>query len=217
MSAPEPAPGNCVPGEPVCADVTRSGICQDDNTLDMITPCPAGASCRAGTCLSDCQLGRKVRSYVGCEYWSVDLDNYPDPAGNPAAVPHAVAISNTSDAVARIVLERPEGVALNNPEFELEPNDLAVFTFPRLDIDGTVSSIGHCKSPRTAMVVYQFNPLNNEGVASNDASLLLPAEGWGLNMLPKLANSPMPCLGGGDNCLPPQHGYVIAIATSRSH
>ena len=133
-----PSGGNCQNGQRVCIDANRTGVCREGSDVyEDVQTCPAGASCTQGVCVSDCQVGRKVRSYVGCEYWSVDLDNYPDPFGDPASVPHAVAISNTSDEVAQIRIEGPQGVALERPEFEIPPNDLAVYTFPRLDIDGT--------------------------------------------------------------------------------
>ena len=52
--------------------------------------------------------------------------------------------------------------------------------FPRLDIDGTgIFDRAFKISSTQPVIVYQFNPLNNEGVASNDASLLLPKEGLG--------------------------------------
>ena len=71
------------------------------------------------------------------EYWSVDLDNYPDQFSFPDSIPHAVVISNTSDLPAMVTVEGPEGVALMAPQFTVDAGDLAVFTFPRLDVDGT--------------------------------------------------------------------------------
>src|SRR5690606_33273700 len=62
--------------------------------------CDAGKTCLGGKCLSLCEADIKYNTNVGCEYWSVDLDN--DPVHNPVLpnqptpemFPHRVVISN---------------------------------------------------------------------------------------------------------------------------
>ena len=112
---------------------------------------------------------------------------------------------------------RPAGVPLADPQFEIEPGAIYVYTFPRLDIDGTgIFDRAFQIRSTWPVIVYQFNPLNNEGVASNDASLLLPTEGLGREYIAmSWPTSPIPCIDGqpGD-CLPHQHGYVTIVATS---
>ena len=62
------------------------------------------------------------------EYWSVDLDNYPDPFSNdPSSVPHAIVISNTSEAPASVTVEGPGGVTLVDPDFVVADGDVHVF------------------------------------------------------------------------------------------
>ena len=178
----ECVPSFCVQGELVCLDGTTVGECRRDETgFSPVRTCVEGSPCVEGRCESACNPAGKVPSNIGCEYWSVDLDNYPDEfSGFPDAVPHAVVISNTSDLPAMVTVEGPQGVPLTNPQFTVAAGDLSVFTFPRLDVDGTGIFDRAFKINSTQpVIVYQFNPLNNEGVASNDASLLLPKEGLG--------------------------------------
>ena len=136
--------GDCVPtactlGELVCLDAQTVGACRrDESGFTAVRTCVEGSPCVNGRCESSCNPAGKIPSNVGCEYWSVDLDNYPDPfSGFPDSIPHVVVVSNTSDLPAMVTVEGPEGVSLVDPEFTVDANDLHVFTFPRLDIDGT--------------------------------------------------------------------------------
>ena len=215
-------PGECAEGFRVCINDTTIGECRlDQGGYVPVGECRSGSVCMGGTCESDCNVDGKVPSNVGCEYWSVDLDNYPDPFSNdPSSVPHAVAISNTSEHEATVTIEGPPGVALQRPQFNIPAGDVFVYTFPRLDIDGTGIFDRAFRIRSTwPVIVYQFNPLNNEGVASNDASLLLPAEGLGQEYVAmSWPSSPVPCFEDPPmNCLPPQNGYVTVVATSRGN
>ena len=176
------APSTCRVGEHICLDERTIGGCRrDESGYIPIRTCDEDSPCVDGRCNSGCNPLGKIPSNIGCEYWSVDLDNYPDPFSNdPSSVPHAIVISNTSEAPASVTVEGPGGVTLVDPEFVVADGDVHVFTFPRLDIDGTgIFDRAFKISSTQPVIVYQFNPLNNEGVASNDASLLLPKEGLG--------------------------------------
>jgi hypothetical protein len=90
----------CTPYSPECTDKQKYHICNPDgqawgDTVD----CKTGAQCIGGKCLSLCETNLKISSNVGCEYWSVDLDNFPDPlsgsgGNNPEFIPHTIVISN---------------------------------------------------------------------------------------------------------------------------
>ncbi len=210
---------NCADGFRICLDEQTVGECRrDESGYIPIRRCESDSPCVDGNCDSDCNASGKVPSNVGCEYWSVDLDNYPDPfANDPSSIPHAVAISNTSTNPAIVTVEGPLGVDLVRPQFQIEPGAVFVYTFPRLDIDGTgIFDRAFRIRATQPVIVYQFNPLNNEGVASNDASLLLPTEGLGREYIAmSWPTSPIPCLEGQmQACLPNQHGYLTAVATA---
>lgn len=204
----------CAPGLPTCGGRRTPAVCNEDGTGWMpLDDCPAGAACRAGECVSECVLGGKDPSYIGCEYWSVDLDNYPDPFGNPAAVPHAVVLANPSASTANVRVTTQAAVQLPAEVIDVLPGEVRVYTFPRLDVDGTgITNHSFRLQSDWPVVAYQFNPLNNVGVFSNDASLLLPAEALGTEyFVMSWPTAPVPPQLG----LPPQHGYFTVVATGQ--
>lgn len=202
----------CAPGQPACAGERTLGTCNEDGTAVLPgEDCPSGAACRGGVCRSECLLAGKTPSYIGCEYWSVDLDNYPDPFGDPAAVPHAVVIGNPSASTAHVQIGTQANVRLPANMLEVPAGEVRAFTFPRLDVDGTgITNHSFRLQSDWPVVAYQFNPLNNVGVASNDASLLLPAESLGTEyIVMSWPTSPVPDV----FMVPPQHGYFTVVAT----
>jgi hypothetical protein len=72
--------GDCQPGVNQCVgnDVVA---CNPDGTFgDVITDCGDDA-CSGGICQTECAIAAAARSYVGCEFWPVDLDNAFDALG----------------------------------------------------------------------------------------------------------------------------------------
>ncbi len=91
---------NCTPYTPECTGKQTYHVCNPDGQAwgDAVD-CKTGAQCFGGKCLSLCETNLKISSNVGCEYWSVDLDNYPDPFSgsgglNPEMISHSVVVSN---------------------------------------------------------------------------------------------------------------------------
>jgi hypothetical protein len=100
----------CTPGISECdpADKVSFKVCNDDGQdWGAPTKCKPGSTCFGGKCLSQCETNVKVSGNVGCEYWSVDLDNYPDPFSQkqPDLIPHSVVISNPGQFDATITFE----------------------------------------------------------------------------------------------------------------
>jgi len=188
-----------------------------------------------GDCEVDaCAEATRTRSYIGCEYWPVDLDNAveihrdkpmagrctqaeyqvrndltvcvgrADIAGlcdvggtcppnyacrqEPACVldaqgsPFSIVVSNPSDTeAATITLTDPSG---HSHSESLAPNAMAKL-FPG-QLGFADRSIDHTsQTPRAyklvadqPIVAYQFNPLDNVGVFSNDGSLLIPQHAY---------------------------------------
>lgn len=153
-------------------------------------------SCRAGKCVNLCSEARKNRSNVGCEYWPVDLDNAViDDTSNAAAQQFAVAVSNPDpDVTAEVVIEQDDSAPGGTPRItevasaKIPPFSLRVFKLGPREVDGsaegTFNSGTHTALTRHAyrvkanfpVVAYQFSPLENVNVFSNDASLLKPVE-----------------------------------------
>jgi hypothetical protein len=172
----------CHPGTFACVSLTQPGECSaDGKELIALPVCEDNGVCEDGLCKSGCSgLVKYGTSYVGCEYWSVDLDQYDDPMGDPVNAPYGVVVSNPGESTAHVQFESGTGIAVNFPDQSIEPGQARPFQLPSLNVDG--SGI-EPKSIRITsdrpITVHQFNPLDNVGAASNDASLLLPAENLG--------------------------------------
>jgi len=226
----------CRPGDIACmaGDAVQ---CRDDGSgWDVIEECDlaAGFACQDGMCKNLCEAAVEDRSYVGCEFYGVDLDNASIAAGRDAsAQQYAIVVSNPGAVPTEVVVEIDDGVfgGMSMPReiarVEVLPGDLEVFRLPRREVDGSSSNATclptdrtcpgsevclcsrmdtvapcFCRVSRTAsgmndgthtaltsqafrvtsklpIIAYQFNPLDNYGVFSNDASLLLPVSALG--------------------------------------
>ena len=161
---------------------------------------PAGDICPQGMCQRMCDLAQEERSYVGCKFFSADLDNAAiDDLNNASRQQYAVVVTNPQSVPVEVyveVNEAPYGQALDVRELErrlIPPGGLEILELPRREVDGS-SAEGLDDGTHTAVtsnafriesshpiVAYQFNPLENVNVFSNDASLLLPTSAIGLN------------------------------------
>jgi hypothetical protein len=222
----------CTPGETKCQDGFEA-LC-DGNGLWLNT----GVMGDCGGAQDSCADARNRRSYVGCDYWPVDLDNaievwqivpedgqcnipgnsnwqYRDsvfvcragdrlsglcamdrscPDGTacvqgPACVLDAqnsnfsIVVSNPSNrAVATVTLQAPDGSFISEDVPPGGVNKLQPYLNNVADasIDGSGQTMSAFRLLSTSPIVaYQFNPLDNEGVFSNDGSLLLPTHALG--------------------------------------
>jgi hypothetical protein len=176
----------------------------DGSGSDVIASCDPdlGDVCFGGDCHNACELSAENRSYEGCEYWAVDLDNaVVANQGTASAQQYSVVLSNASLLEAEVTVEiycttaDAENPALQctagepfvvqgpftlNPGglkiVDLDPRELDGSSLPQLnDGPGTFRSHHAYHIVSTApLIAYQFNPLENVNVFSNDASLLLP-------------------------------------------
>lgn len=236
----------CRPDEIFCSgdDVAR---CNEDGTaFEVLEECDTGNGfvCDLGECKNLCQLAVEERSYFGCEFYGVDLDNASLGIGQDAsAQQYSIVVSNPSGAPSEVVVHMNVAAVGEEPVLEeveritVLPGDLEVLELPRREVDGASSFIpceasnecGHgeacwctggvvvedpppgtatehrgcrCRNAANAtgfndgthsaltsnayrvtsvlpIIAYQFNPLDNVGVFSNDASLLLPTSAVG--------------------------------------
>ena len=153
-----------------------------------------GMICDAAHCVDACKLAASNRSYVGCEYWAVDLDNAVVSSGSAAAQQFAVALSNPSSLAASVKIsinEAAPGAAVKLKDLTtrtVNPGGLEVILLPAREVDGSapgtfntgggtaLSSNAFKLVSSAPIIAYQFNPLSNAGVFSNDASLLVPTQ-----------------------------------------
>ncbi len=190
---------DCVPGlSKRCAptDSTIVERCDDTGhwTTDQQCDATTGQQCApGGLCQKACDINVKANSYVGCAFWATDLDNAFVPGGarsyfDAANAQYAIVVSNPSDKLTSEVKisyfedgkEQAQTLDSQNNPLDLSPlapGDLRVFNLPPRNIDATSSTFQAWRVTSSAPIAaYQFNPLENVGVYSNDASLLLPEE-----------------------------------------
>lgn len=166
--------------------------CSADGEWVQAELCKAdeGAACFGGSCQKACEFNVKAKSYLGCAFWATDLDNAFVPGGSQtsyfdaANAQYAIVVSNPSDKLsAKVTISSNEGEQLLDSHGDdldtsaLAPGELRVFNLPPRNIDQTSIEPQAWRVTSTVPIAaYQFNPLENVGVYSNDASLLLPDE-----------------------------------------
>lgn len=190
----------CSPGQITCrgADVLR---CSDDGRARTVTATcdgAAGFACRSGVCTHLCGDAAEHRSNVGCEYWAVDLDNAVLPPedglpGNAAIQQFAVIVTNPQPDLAAVVTVEEDVSEPGTPSAPhpvatatVGPGHLEVFKLGPREVDGSTPEVPnggtgtaltrHAYRLRSTVpiIAYQFNPLENVNVRSNDATVLLP-------------------------------------------
>jgi hypothetical protein len=225
----------CEPGANYCTDDAVYGCDEAGNDTGLVETCSGGLHCDHGDCVDMCEEATTNRSYVGCEYWPVDLDNAvevmpqgpvdffgcslspntvlrsdldvcydadqdlraglcdpPDnscPSGYTCAQPDSCVLDARSAPFAIVVSNPnvfPVSVSLTTDLGQMAsmtvaagevlpiyPQELGGFPDRSVDQSGQRKAAYKIMSD-APIVAYQFNPLDNEGVFSNDGSLLIP-------------------------------------------
>ncbi len=103
----------CIPGDRVCVNEDLPAICDEDGSEYVNQEaCGAGSICSNGACLDPCLIAEETRSYIGCEYWPVELENnllYDDDETSTPDAPFAVVLANPQEEPASITVYTPEG------------------------------------------------------------------------------------------------------------
>jgi hypothetical protein len=188
----------CEPNQLSCTGETVMSCDPTGSTETPLNTCDPTANlvCRNGACVNLCVQATQRRSNVGCEYYAVDLDNAKiDDTLNAAAQQYAVVVSNPeTDVSTDVTIEQDDTDpgAPNAPtqiaSATIPPFSLRVFLLGPREVDGSppgefntgtnTALTRHAYRIRAnfPVVAYQFNPLDNVNVFSNDASLLKPTE-----------------------------------------
>ena len=172
---------NCYPSTKRCEAGTAYECAPTGAEWIPIQDCElAGMQCHLGVCLSPCGSDFKANTNAGCGFYAIDLDNAVDVKGMKTwdawSAQFAVSASNTTELPAVVTVTLPDG---SKETREVGPLSLETFTLPQSwGQDDTRRSMSAYRiEADQPITVYQFNPLSNEGVFSNDASVLLPAAG----------------------------------------
>jgi IgGFc binding protein len=192
--------GACNPGATECQQQTIATCDMAGQTWQPGVTCDVttGNACRSGVCVQLCDQAAMEQSNVGCEYWGVDLDNADiSPSLNAAAQQYAIVVSNVQpDLVAHVTVTQDDSLP-GDATHQLQtvasatitPQNLEVFNLGPREVDGSadgtfntgtgtaLSRHAYKVTSDFPIVAYQFNPLDNVNVFSNDASQLLPFSG----------------------------------------
>jgi hypothetical protein len=188
----------CDPAKPRCEGQTIMTCSADGSSEHPGDTCDAAREivCREGLCLALCEYAKRVKSNIGCEYWAADLDNANvGLSRNAAAQQYAVVVSNPQpDLAAHVVIEQDDALPGQEPnvrtiaEATVLPLNLETFKLGPREVDGSpegefntgtgtaLTRHAYRITSQVPIVAYQFNPLENFNVFSNDASLLKPVE-----------------------------------------
>ena len=194
----------CAPGALACQGEETVLRCNAEGTAwEFSEDCDGRNTarvCYEGLCTRLCELAFKFPAYMGCEYWAVDLDNafvscsdWPSGICDAQNAPFAVVVSNPHPRwPAEIAIHRWDEASGAEvpvtedrygdplPTSDLEPGELRVYFLAGGDLNGTMRGRKAFRvSSDLPVTAYQFNPLDNVQVFSNDASLLLPSSGLG--------------------------------------
>ncbi len=186
----------CNPGNGACKGQLTEVCKSDGSGYDTGATCDPtqGYACRGGACIELCQEADQLHSNVGCEYWAADLDNAVVSAAlNAASQQFAIVVSNAEpDVVTNVTIDEDDadvGEVANLrvvATATIPAGSLEVFKLGPREVDGSppgqfntgtgTALSRHAYRVRASMpiVAYQFNPLENVNVFSNDASQLLP-------------------------------------------
>lgn len=182
----------CKPGNKKCQDDDTVLRCDETGSGYVVAEeCNGSATgriCQIGSCVKLCDINAKLHSYIGCEYWGADLDNAFVPGGesgflDAAGSQYAIVVANTSlKYAATVKVYNNEGEVTKDSKGEpfptdpIQPMGLRIFNLPRRDVNSTVKApLAYRVVASIPITAYQFNPLENVGVFSNDASILLPS------------------------------------------
>lgn len=191
----------CIPNIAECQgfDVLRCDA--EGQVKNKVETCGGdGVACRSGRCVNLCNEATRFQSNVGCEYWAVDLDNAVTSQGNAAAQQFAVIVSNPQpDLAAKVTVEEDTALPGQPPNIRtigttsVGVRHLEIFRLGPKEVDGSPIDVPnggtHTALTRGAfrvrsdvpIVAYQFNPLENVNVFSNEASILFPTPALGGN------------------------------------
>jgi len=183
-------PLQCEPESKICKGMTATQICTqgpDGAWAFVEAETCQGGLCKDGECVGACDVNLKENTYLGCDYYAVDLDNIEVGEFQPVAVVVSVPTTEVSAATITFTdMAKNPPVALSPADLQVDdmvvqPGAVKVFMLPSgHDVNGSVLTTKTFQVTSTSPVtVHQFNPLNGLNVYTNDASLLLPSNAGG--------------------------------------
>lgn len=193
---------NCTNGTFDCRTNQPPLLCVDGSWVEQAA-CDPKELCTPTGCQSLCELNNKTSSFLGCEYYAVDMDNDGSPSTWSSCTSSSQCAQGDTCTAGRCTQpshdDQPFGVTISNPNFTFDanvtitgggttlnvtvaPGQLQVVELPSgtdADTGGLFLNQTFFAQSDVPITMHQFNPLNGNGVFSNDASLLLPINALG--------------------------------------
>lgn len=179
---------SCVPGTRRC-DGMDVLACDEHGVEALAFTCDGirGEACGGGRCLSECELEGGKRGYMACDFWAADLPNDTTAIDNV----FAFAFSNGSGRVATVTITYPWGPieSVEVPVGGIATHALPVPRILSQILEPGVGRYGFRIQSTAPIAAWMFNPLERYDasdattVATNDASLLIPATSLGTRYL----------------------------------
>lgn len=171
---------DCMPGKDDCDGSWIVRCNETGDGYDQVEDClpdESGNICQLGQCVSLCLDNMKLNTNVGCDYWAADLDQVNEKDADN--IQFSVVVSNVHESIAaKIQITNHDSSVVE--EGSVGAGELRVFNLPPQNIEGAIKAplAWHVVST-IPIIAYQFNPLENAGVFSNDASMLIPENSLG--------------------------------------
>ncbi len=178
----------CAPGDLWCD--ANNWITECNSSCTGWTPieeCSEGLYCAGGECLDisqECAEAINAKSYIGCEYWAVNMQNKDDSFEQP----YAIVVSNLdADSAVHVCIEKRTTTGYDTlDEADVPSKSTHVFMLGNTADHGSylIERKAFRVSSDLPIVAYQFNPYggltpDDEGICSNDGTLLIPTSGMG--------------------------------------
>ncbi|MFO8072938.1 MAG: IgGFc-binding protein [Polyangia bacterium] len=208
----------CEPGEIWCYQNQVAECDQWGTSWIPIEDC-APLVCAAGECVDTsqaCADAANNHSYIGCEYWAVDMDN------TTPGQPYAIAVSNLEAADANVVIEQRSGASWTTAgSAAIGSEQVEVFMLGNTTTSGSylLGDKAFRVSSDRPVVAYQFNPYaglepDNSDICTNDGSLLMPRSVMGktyyaLGYSSNAGNSSM-------NVIATEDGTIVTVTPANS-
>ncbi len=172
-------PNRCEPGSRTCATADRVVVCDDDGQPSQIEECGAASTCRGGECLSVCEIAAAAPSNTGCHFWVFDPDQGATSQG--ADLPRAaVAVHNPGTVDITVLLETADGTTIQ--AIAVPAGEHATAELPRDNVEASrIQSSGVRMRALRPFNAYLFNPHFRRGLATADATMLLPTLALGVH------------------------------------
>jgi hypothetical protein len=186
-------PGACVarecgPAAGRCLEDGSRELCDPDGLWAPQPPCEPdalGTACFEGQCLTLCQVARRTRSYLGCEYWAADLGNHFSDADDADFDLGFVVTNAHTDLDAQVRLATEAGDLQTRVVGAGEATTFVVAgPRPRHNWRTGLRRTAYRLHSSVPIAAYQFNPIETvertsggtivARAASTDASMLVP-------------------------------------------